>query len=182
MTSAVYLQHRSELVATAGSADGVVKVWDLRKSHTRRVNPVALASSPDFTTSNTSHRSHGLSSLALSGDGTSLYALSTAASIYEIDALDVTRSRPLKTYIAPVDPAKRGNFRVGSFYVKLAVSAEQNGRFLAAGSSESSLWLWDTKSDGTDPVSLTGHEQEVGGLDWCSSGLATCGDDVSPRH
>lgn len=187
VTSIVYLQQRDHLIASAGSADGIVKVWDLRKSHSRRINPVPIASSPDHslvTPINAPPRSHGISTLSLSPDGTSLYAMSTSHAIYQLDARNLSAASPLKTFTAPTLP--HASFRTSSFYTKLALSPSGHpyggGRFLTAGSQDGSVWMWDTEeSTGQKAVALNGHakETEVTAMDWSSEGFSTCSDDVS---
>lgn len=55
----------------------LIKVWDLRKSHKRRVNPEHLESNADAVADTGAARPHGISNMALSPNGQKIYALST---------------------------------------------------------------------------------------------------------
>ena len=60
----------------------IIKLWDLRKAASRRINPPSIEETLDFTTHDfsdmsTRARSHGIASISLSPDGSRLYALST---------------------------------------------------------------------------------------------------------
>lgn len=124
-------------------------------------------------------RPHGISSMALAPDGRKLYALSTDSrcvrtsptgtrrktepfppnSIYAFDPTNLTHSAPLTTFHTPLA-------RYSSFYIRCAVSP--CSRFLASGSSDGSVFVWDTEGRGgpEEVVRLVGHEAEVSGLDW----------------
>ena len=93
VTSLVYLTHGENLLASAGSADGCIRLWDLRKNAARRINPSSVEDSTDFCLPSAvtatvggggnaaadKGRSYGVSSLALSPDGSRLYALSVGS-------------------------------------------------------------------------------------------------------
>lgn len=96
VTSVAFLHQAPHLLASSGSFDGyvtlanhlipsltprlescrVVKIWDLRKSHTRRVNPEEVEASRAAVTGLDLPRSFGISSMVLSPNGQRLYALS----------------------------------------------------------------------------------------------------------
>lgn len=143
----------------------------------RFVNPQPLLASPDHGAS------RGISSLVLSPDSSALYALSQSNQILALDAFDISKSTPVKTYRAtPASQRTRqqgsptADFRVGSFYVRLALSSREQGRYLTAGSSDGSLWMWDTQTG--EDLCLKGHSKEVGGLDCAWDAIASCSDDV----
>ncbi|GAA5820531.1 hypothetical protein JCM11251_003034 [Rhodosporidiobolus azoricus] len=186
VTSVTYLAHQANLLASSGSADSVIKIWDLRRSHSRRVNPQsyeetnddAVLSLPTPTsnghTDDALRRPHGIASMALAPDGKRIFALSTDSSIYSFSPLNLTLPTPLQAYTHPLA-------RYSSFYVRCAVSP--CSRYLAAGSSDGSVLVWDTEGNGADAVRVKGHEREVSGLDWCAGeGLATCSDDLLVRY
>ncbi|GAA5887824.1 hypothetical protein JCM6882_000765 [Rhodosporidiobolus microsporus] len=180
VTAVTYLAHQPNLLASSGSADSVIKIWDLRRSHSRRVNPQSYDETNEDAVSSLStfssagdesgpRRPHGIASMALAPDGKRVYALSTDSSIYSFTPLSLSLPTPLQSYTSPLA-------RYGSFYVRCAVSP--CSRFLAAGSSDGGVLLWDTEGSGKDAVRVRGHEREVSGLDWCAGeGLATCSDD-----
>ncbi|GAA5887296.1 hypothetical protein JCM5296_004593 [Sporobolomyces johnsonii] len=175
VTAVAYLQQQENLLASAGSADSVVKIWDLRRSHSRRVNPAHYETNEDALLATPSARPHGIASMQVAPDGRKLYALSTDSRIYAFDPLNLTHPAPLRTLVPPLPSAT-----AASFYVRCAVSP--CSRYLASGSADGSLFLWDTEGDGTDAVRVRGHEREVSGLDWGHEGLATCSDDHLVRH
>lgn len=55
----------------------IIKVWDLRKSHSRRANPAFVETNEDAVSNTGSTRPHGISSMVLAPNGRKLYALST---------------------------------------------------------------------------------------------------------
>ncbi|BGP40458.1 hypothetical protein JCM10450v2_004440 [Rhodotorula kratochvilovae] len=170
VTAVTYLHHQENLLASAGSADSVVKVWDLRRSHSRRVNPATHETNEDALLSTMTTRPHGISSMALAPDGRKLYALSTDSHVYAYSATNLTHSAPLTTFHSP-------HASYATFYIRCAVSPDS--RFLATGSSGGEVFLWDTEGRGSaqEAVRLRGHEREVSGLDWGYESLATCSDD-----
>lgn len=143
----------------------------------RFVNPPPLAVSPDHSSS------RGITCITVSPDSTTLYALSTSNHVLALDAHDITRTAPVQIYNATAPSDRRphqggqdADFRVGSFYVRLALSSRDQGRYLTAGSSDGSVWMWDTQT-GQD-VCFKGHGKEVGGLDCAWDAVASCSDDV----
>jgi WD40 repeat protein len=186
VTSVAYLEHRDNLIASSGSFESVVKVWDLRKCLSRRINPPALQTSPDFSfRPGVSKKPNGVCSILLSADKTELYAIATNAKCVALDAFDVSRPEPLKTFdTTPWHLAEdwQGSFmtelRTSSFYVRLALSPD--GRTLATGTQEGNIWMWDTRNAGRNfnDVHVKGHSGEICGLDFSSQGMISCSDDV----
>lgn len=178
VTSVVHLQHSPHLLASSGSSDSAVRVWDLRKAHSRRVNPAWCDSNDEHVAERVAasgSRPYGVSSLTLSDDGRMLYALSTDSQIHALSSNSLSSPFPheIKSFSHPF-------LSCGSFYVRLAVSP--CSRYLASGSSDGSIVLFDTHGSGTDGVRLVGgHEQEVSGLDWGRDTLASCSDDLLVR-
>ncbi|KAK4704969.1 denticleless, partial [Phenoliferia sp. Uapishka_3] len=164
VTSVAYLKHSENLLASSGSSDRqvtpyalTIKVWDLRKSHKRRVNPEHLESNEDAVADAGTARPHGISNMALSPNGQKIFALSTDHRIYAFDPLNLTQPAPLGIYSHPES-------KFNSFYVRLALSP--CSRYLAAGNSDGAIHVWDTEGNGKDAVRVIGHEREVSGLDW----------------
>ncbi|KAL8280177.1 hypothetical protein RQP46_007507 [Phenoliferia psychrophenolica] len=172
VTSVAYLKHKPNLLASSGSSDSLVKVWDLRKSHKRRVNPEHLESNEDAVAETGTARPHGISNMALSPNGQKIFALSTDSRVYAFDALNLTQPEPLGVYSHP-------KASCGTFYVRLALSP--CSRYLATGSSDGAAYVWDTEGNGKDAVRVVGHEKEVSGLDWGHETMATCSDDELVR-
>lgn len=86
-------------------------------------------------------------------------------SIYAFDPTNLTHSAPLTTFHSPLA-------RYSSFYIRCAVSP--CSRFLASGSSDGSVFVWDTEGNGgpEEVVRLVGHEAEVSGLDWAHESVS----------
>lgn len=164
----------------------VVKVWDLRRSHSRRVNPAFVESNEDSVSNTASLRPHGISSMTLAPNGQKLYALSKdsqcacsarlchcladqcsslARRIYAFDPLNLTHSTPLSVFSHP-------KALYGTFYIRVAVSP--CSRYIASGSSEGGVYTWDTEGGGQDGVRMAGHEKETSGLDWGGKGKVSC--------
>ncbi|BGP55690.1 hypothetical protein JCM8202v2_003297 [Rhodotorula sphaerocarpa] len=174
VTGVTHLQHQEHLLASSGSSDGVVKIWDLRRSHTRRVNPATWETNEDAVTNTEAARPHGISSLVLAPDGRKLYALSTDSSIVALDPLNLTHLAPVTTFQSPLS-------QHGSFYIRCAVSP--CSRYLASGSSSGDISVWDTAGTGAaqEAVRLRGHELETGQLDWAEDSLVSASDDALVR-
>ncbi|GAA6028433.1 hypothetical protein JCM8097_007027 [Rhodosporidiobolus ruineniae] len=181
VTAVTYLAHQPNLLASSGSADSVIKIWDLRRSHSRRVNPATYETNEDsllhLEAAGPAARPHGIASMALAPDGRRLYAQATDSRIHAFTPLNLTLPSPVRTFLPP--PSSK----FSSFYVRCAVSP--CSRYLAAGSSDGGLVMWDTEGSGTseEAVVVRGHEREVSGVDWCAGeGLATCSDDLLVRY
>ncbi|KAF8330809.1 WD40-repeat-containing domain protein [Cantharellus anzutake] len=209
VTSINYLPNRQHLVMSSGSADGILKIWDARFMGDFRTSP-SRGSKPttdvdlslfDLTYDATilkpdSHgdlvsnlgpgsRARGISSVAvdpISGD--SVWALSRNGSIYSyrlgqlFDASSAPKDIPL--------PVTHPCLEVDSFYPRLALSP--CGAFLAVGSSNGRLVLWDTKSllslginAKEEAVILEAHTAEVSSVDWSQDELLTSSDDCTVR-
>lgn len=78
-------------------------------------------------------------------------------SIYAFDPYNLTQATPLRTFHHP-------EAQYGTFYIRVAVSP--CSRYLASGSSDCGVYLWDAAGQGQDGVRLLGHEKETSGLDW----------------
>ncbi|SCZ88489.1 BZ3500_MvSof-1268-A1-R1_Chr2-1g04444 [Microbotryum saponariae] len=169
VTAAVFLPQSDNLLASSGSADSVIKVWDLRRSHSRRINPASFETNEIAVSNTSSKRPHGISSLVLSPDGRALYSLGTDAVISSFKPGNLTHSYPLATYQHPT-------LVVNSFYIRLAVSPDS--RFISCGSTDNAVYAWDTCAAADQGVRMVGHEKEVSCVDWSAKGgLVSCSDD-----
>ncbi|XP_069464629.1 denticleless protein homolog [Ambystoma mexicanum] len=165
----VLFQDEHTLVST-GAVDGVVKVWDLRKTYTAyRQDPVP---SKAFPYPGTSTRKLGYSSLVLDSTGTNVFANCTDDNIYMFNLTG------LKT--APV--AVFSGHKNSTFYIKSSVSPDDE--FLLSGSSDQTAYIWRVSDPQHPPMMLQGHSQEVTSVAWCPSDftkIATCSDDNTVR-
>lgn len=163
---------REHLLLTGSEANASVRLWDLRTTHSHRRStdavPLSSTRQPD---SHAQHRTFGITSLALSGDGArfytycrdnTVYAYSTSHLILghapELSAIssDSTTSSSIrksrfsrtaeKEGLGPIYGFRHPLFHATSFYVKLAVRPIKDGRseLLAAGSSDGCAVLWPT--------------------------------------
>lgn len=78
--------------------------------------------------------------------------------------------------------------RCMSYWIKLSIN--RNGQQLLSGGQDGSAFLWNTSrakvpGDARDDISvvraLTGHDGEVGAVDFGGDSLVTCGDDEVVR-
>ncbi|KAI8927616.1 WD40-repeat-containing domain protein, partial [Entophlyctis helioformis] len=160
VTAVKFLTHKSDMVASVGSADGLVKFWDLRAvGGAGSLNADVERSTP----SKFRRRPFGFSSLSLNSAGTKLYASCLDDSIHEFNTHGLG---------AAVNRFSHPTFRCSSFYIRTAISPDDS--MLISGSSSTSVFLWDLHRPQSTPFLLKGHQSET-------TGLATCSDDMSVR-
>ncbi|KAF7301494.1 Small monomeric GTPase [Mycena indigotica] len=160
---------------TSGSADGILRCWDLRTTKKVKEPACVLFSPQDATLQTTSsRRPRGIISLA-QGCGPSvglIFALAADARIYTFDRDSLTAYGHTYTHT---------NLRT-NFYVGLSTSP--CGRWLASGGAgiPGSGFMFDvsnaTRGQIAEPgVELKGYTGECGGVDWADGMLATAWDD-----
>ncbi|KAF9187036.1 hypothetical protein BGZ49_004120, partial [Haplosporangium sp. Z 27] len=168
-----YMQHNENIIASTGALDGSVKYWDVRKHGTyfKHDFPTPLQTSiyTPFT-----KRAHGMTSMALSPDGSALYAVSSDNHIYMFN----TRSLG-----GPVERFGGSGFTCSSYYIKISVSPD--GNYVAAGSSKD-LYVWEINRPDRKPLIFHGHQREVTAVDWANdvgngTQLSGCSDDATVR-
>ncbi|KAI9355113.1 WD40-repeat-containing domain protein [Zopfochytrium polystomum] len=165
----------SRTIASAGATDGLIKLWDFRKftanSKAQELEKSALKAT----------RPHGLSSLAIDSGRDFLYAPSTDNTIHEYSVHFL--GEPTRTFKAP-------GFSVENFFIRASISPD--GNFLASGSFDGGVYVWQISSSGASTeiwsqqpqIVLKGHDKEVGSISWCKQDfnqLATCSEDESVR-
>ncbi|KAG0026623.1 hypothetical protein BGZ81_006223 [Podila clonocystis] len=172
-SSVQYMIHNEHVVASTGTQDGSIKYWDVRKhgSHFKVENPTPLQSS---TYVPTTKRSHGLVSMALSPDGSALYAVSSDNHVYMYNATNLG---------SPIRRFSGENFSCSSYYIKISVSPD--GDYVATGSSKD-LYVWEVNRPEEQPLVFEGPEKEVSGVDWAKdigngTQLSACSDDATVR-
>ncbi|ORX64749.1 WD40 repeat-like protein [Anaeromyces robustus] len=170
--AAVHFLHKPGYLASAGTADGLIKFWDIRSngSYLHRNNPVPVEVSIHSTHSK---RPHGFSSLSLDSTGRYLFSACTDNSIYMYNTLNL--GKPVYRFTSPT-------YKCSTFYIKTSISPDN--RFIASGSSDNHVYIWDITAPHRAPVKLKGHENEVTAVSWCPidiKQMVTCSDDTSIR-
>ncbi|KAI9630056.1 hypothetical protein KEM48_012340 [Puccinia striiformis f. sp. tritici PST-130] len=183
VSSVLWSRIRDHQLYSAGSSNGVVKLWDIRKKtpFSSKAHPLPLEETIDQTQTdfeesgeneNPTQRPHGISSLVTSQDGARLYTLGTDSVIRTHDGLHLSRppTHQLSSY-------KHPQMISTSLYLKLSIS--QDDRFLANSTSTGQIFIWDTSAlSNSDPVILdNAHSKEICGLDFWNNGLGSCSDD-----
>ena len=159
---------REHLLLTACEADASIKLWDIRSIHTSRHNkystPVSYTAPP---ASHIAWRPFGISSMALGGNGSRLYALCKDNTVYAYSTahLALGHAPELTPALPGGDPPRRKHhngaaheglgpiygfrhplFHATSFYIKAAVRPQAEGRaeMLAVGSSDGCAVIFPT--------------------------------------
>ncbi|KAI9816893.1 MAG: hypothetical protein M1827_001538 [Pycnora praestabilis] len=153
---------REHLLLTASEADACVKLWDLRITHNQRRGRAVPLSTTQQPESHEMHRSFGLNSLALSGDGGRLYTLCRDSTVYVYSTahlilghapeLSLTKSRSRRSRgngkegLGPIYGFRHPHFHAATFYVKASVrpAVGDKTELLAVGSSDGSAVLFPT--------------------------------------
>ncbi|XP_789660.4 denticleless protein homolog [Strongylocentrotus purpuratus] len=167
----VVLFQKEDVLLSAGSADGIVKVWDIRKL--KSSGSSSPTPSHQFPYSGTSNRKRGFSSLALTSTRTRLFASRTDSVVNEYDLSGVLGSQPVARY--------RGHMN-STFFVKAAISPDD--LYLLSGSSDNNAYIWKIGEPESPSVTLEGHGAEVTSVTWCPTDftkVVTCSDDNTMR-
>ncbi|KAF9190711.1 hypothetical protein BGZ50_009852 [Haplosporangium sp. Z 11] len=166
-----YMLHNENIIASTGALDGSVKYWDVRKHGTyfKHDFPTPLQTSTYIPTTK---RAHGMTSMALSSDGSVLYAVSSDNNIYMYNTTSLG---------SPIERFGGSGFTCSSYYIKISISPD--GNYIAAGSS-SDLYVWEVNRPDRKPLLFKGHEKEVTGVDWAKdigngTQLSGCSDDAT---
>ncbi|KAK0461946.1 WD40-repeat-containing domain protein, partial [Desarmillaria tabescens] len=186
ITNVIYSDTSSHNLISSGSYNGILRCWDVRSltSSKRRIPRYKLqqplfASSEDPTSFHGSRRPRGIISLAEGSGPTAglLFGLGTDSRVHTY-----TRSSllPMSSSYA------HERMQTNSFYIGLGMSP--CGRWLSTGSTgRGSAFLYDVHNAWRPfaaeerGVELQGQQGDVGGVAWCSEGLATCADDGTVR-
>ncbi|KAJ3411379.1 Phosphoinositide phosphatase sac1 [Chytridiales sp. JEL 0842] len=161
VTALQFLKHNTNLLASAGAVDGTYRDHDFPV-------PVEKSCLPEG-----SKRAYGLTSLSLNESGTKLYAACYDDSIHEYSTTHL--SHPTQTFSAPT-------LSTSSFYITTTLSP--CGSFLASGSKDSNIHIFETHAPWKPPVLLKGHKAEASCVVWCPSDfgqMASVSDDGSVR-
>lgn len=185
--TSVAFAHDGQVLVSAGAADGVIKLWDVRRlSRGARgvAEPVGVLVDADVPVEaggvgvgggrgTARRRGRGITALALAPRGSSRVAASYSDSHIAVFDLCAPRAPPVCHL--------RGH-RAPSFYVKAAFSPD--GTHVASGSCDQRVYVWRVDRPAAPPTALRGHEGEVTAVDWCPmdfTRLASCADDDTAR-
>lgn len=160
---------RSNLLATASEVDTVIKLWDLRnsqlsarkKGHSQL--PVSMTAEPQ---SHAHHRAFGINSLALTTDGSKLFALSRDHTVYAystshlilgctsemLPSSNFPRSSMAPTRsssnsgLGPIYALRHPSLRVATFWPRLAIrkATHSTSELLAVSSTDDTAILFPT--------------------------------------
>lgn len=162
VTSMTFLDEtRPHLFATSSDKDTIVRLWDIRSKHSFRNKtvPISQTAEPE---SHETHRRFGVTSMALSGDGSKFYTLCRDHTIYAYSTSHLILGSGSE--MAPDAPRWKGEkhghkyglgplygFRdpamaVTTFYLKMAVrkATDQHPELLAVGSSDNCAVIYPT--------------------------------------
>lgn len=169
VTSVVFID--DTVVATAGANDGVVKLWDLRKSLSLKAGSGGQIKSFLSREASATGRARGISSLAVNASRSKLLASSADHHIYIFDCI-----------VPEVEPTMLSGHVHNGFYVKSSFSPD--GRYIVSGSSDECVYIWDVSTPLLPPIKLRGHRGEVSDVRWCPTDmckLASSSDDTTVR-
>ena len=165
VTAIDFLSHgRDHLLLTASNSDAAVKLWDIRsirpsQSRTGANMPLSETGEPVL---HKGYRDFGISSMALTGDGSRLFTVCKDSTIFAystahlilghaaaVDSNVVSRSRlpkETKTGLAPMYGYRHADLNVGTFYINSAIRPARDGKseLLAVGNSNGSALLIPT--------------------------------------
>ncbi|VDK20220.1 unnamed protein product [Taenia asiatica] len=140
-----------ELIS-AGSTDGAIKIWDIRRVSTFTKNqPQPITFLPY---NGISRKQCGYSDLVLDSNRRRLYASCLDHAVYEYD-LTSASTRPVLLYTGHL---------TGSFYIKLSLSPDN--AYLVCGSADSRAYIYRVGARTQRPFVLSGHTGEVSVPRW----------------
>ena len=161
ITALSWMRVESPHFLLSGSeANAVVKLWDIRMKPNARSQRISPISSTEQPTAHYSHRTFGLTSMALSGDGSRLYTLCKDSTVYTYSTKHMVLGsapelgeswRPRKTQkehkgLGPLYAFRHERLKAATFYVKSALRPAKfdRGELLAVGSTDSCAVLFPT--------------------------------------
>ncbi|XP_031341066.1 protein lethal(2)denticleless-like [Photinus pyralis] len=152
---------------SCGAGDGVIKVWDIRKTY----YSLDKIPTPKYSLPYSGDTlRYGYSNLLMNSNGTKLYASCLDNAIYVYN-LATYNPKPVMKYVG---------HKNSTYYVKACLSPDDN--YILSGSSDHDGYIWNVKN--SNPlVKLSGHDAEVTCVAWCednSNVVITCSDDL--RH
>ena len=152
---------REHLLLSGCEANAQIKLWDLRMTPTngQDCNPLSTTPQPE---SHIRHRPFGITSLAVSGDGSRVYSLCRDNTVYaystshlmlghsaELSSTSIRARRsdgPETPALGPLYGLRHPKFHASSFYCKMSLrkAAEDKSELLAVGSSDACAVVFPT--------------------------------------
>ncbi|KIY69757.1 WD40 repeat-like protein [Cylindrobasidium torrendii FP15055 ss-10] len=184
VTGLLYSTDTPYNLISSGTADGLLRCWDIRLLQRRKSGPKpkpVVASGVDPTCLQGSRRPRGIKSICL-GTGP------TAGSIFGFSADSRIHVYSLDSLAGQENCYFHPKMQTNSFYVGLALNP--NGNWLACGGPDGNAFVFDVHNaasvyaEPTEGVRLGMHGQslgEVGAVSWSVDGLATCLDEGTVR-
>ncbi|RXK34961.1 hypothetical protein M231_07775 [Tremella mesenterica] len=184
VTSLVALQAMPGVLASGGSFDGIVKLWDLRftpdikndSNSSSSCTPLGILPDPTLIPG---RRSRSINSLVESPTTGDLYALCGDSQIHTLRPSAYSQEGDSIAILPQKysDPS----LLVSSFYVKMAVSSD--GKYLASGSCQRGLMTWQVNPKGCERATRfgDGKKKEVCAVDWGHELLAGTTEDSETR-
>ncbi|CAH8471181.1 unnamed protein product [Schistosoma bovis] len=152
VTSVLFVDDNTFL--SAGSSDGSIKMWDLRRvfcvGSKKQAKPKFI-----LPYSGTSQKQSGYSDLVVNSYRTRLFANCLDNVVYEYDLTQLT-TQPVFVYTGHV---------TDSFYVKLDISPDDS--YIICGSSDRRAHIYAVGKCRQQPIVLSGHTGEVSVPRWC---------------
>jgi len=166
VTGLVWLDDNN--IVSVGGNDGVIKVWDMRKNYSLyKKDPIPKQQIFHPGTSG----NQGYTGVLHSPSSCYIYVPCRDHVIYKYDIINAVQ-RPISTYTgADID----------SFFIKSSLSVD--GNYLASGSSDNNVYIWNTSSPGGHVANLGPQEENVTCVAWNfkENILASCTDDMRHR-
>ena len=179
-------QGREHLFLTASEANASVKLWDIRARYSSR-GPTLPVSSTAEPESHIKHRRFGLSSIALSGDGSRFYSLCRDNTIYAYSTNHLILGRApefaggrarwrssneSQTGLGPLYGFRHSQLKTSSFYIKAGIRQAKDDKeeMLAVGSRDGCAVLFPTDEN---YFRKTQRQSAINEVDEVSSGLPT---------
>lgn len=155
---------------SAGTLDGCIKEWDLRKNFS--ISNSDAVPKVTITYPGMSKRRLGYSNLVFDSSYSQLFANCRDDVIYQFDVIN-NNSKPVHSY--------KGH-ESGSFFIKSCVSPDDE--YLLTGSTDEMAYIYKIGCPKQSPIVLKGHSMEVSDVKWCPTDftkLATLSDDNTMR-
>ncbi|KAG1512549.1 hypothetical protein G6F52_010378 [Rhizopus delemar] len=166
VTCALFVNREETKVISSGSADGSIKLWDIRTCRSAQALESTVFESEGG-------RRYGVTDLKMDRSGTRLLSACKDNSIYMHYLVDLTKPATRLT-----DP----EFKLGGFDIRISISADDH--FVMAGSDDKDIFVWELDAPKRQPFRYEGHTRKVTGVSWSkftTHQFASCSEDFTAR-